>query len=306
MHRATPANTSFRAYSAGGARAIVSSIDDNKLMKEMGGNFMKSESRTKIESPQNYGWSSVTFDPDQEQSGGQGGGSGPETFISFMGGNRSFPVAGPIDDRRHRLKGLDKGDVGMFRGKDDAQQFLLLEKGNFMSMREDKKFRFALVPDKREQQSSGGQQGQQKGQKSTYDENEKSETFYEMKKEHHKAGAAQGHYTIDVGKNTQFQASKHIRKGETHRDSQMFVNGNVHAADHIAGGGTSITSSDDWTATGRPGTTSLLQTAAKVVTMGSMMSSISSIFRLVQQGQSQEADEMMQQLEQQLAQLQSQ
>src|SRR5580704_7117795 len=105
MHRATPANTSFRAYSAGGARAIVSSIDDNKLMKEMGGNFMKSESRTKIESPQNYGWSSVTFDPDQEQSGGQGGGSGPETFISFMGGNRSFPVAGPIDDRRHRLKG---------------------------------------------------------------------------------------------------------------------------------------------------------------------------------------------------------
>jgi hypothetical protein len=306
MHRATPANTSFRAYSAGGARATVSSIDDNKLMKEMGGNFMKGESRTKIESPQNYGWSSVTFDPDQEQAGGQGGGSGPETFISFMGGNRSFPVAGPIDDRRHRLKGLDKGDVGMFRGKDDAQQFLLLEKGNFMSMREDKKFRFALVPDKRQQQSRGGQQGQQKGQQSTYDDNEKSETFYEMKKEHHKAGAAQGHYTIDVGKNTQFQASKHIRKGETHRDGPMYVNGDVHAADHIAGGGTSITSSDDWSATGRPGTTSLLQTAAKVVTMGSMMSSISSIFRLVQQGQSQEADQMMQQLEQQLAQLQSQ
>jgi phage gp45-like len=172
MHRATPANTSFRAYSAGGARATVSSIDDDKLMKEMGGNFMKSESRTKIESPQNYGWPSVTFDPDQEQAGG----SGPETFISFMAGNSSFPVAGPIDDRRHRLKGLDKGDVGKFRVKDDAQQFLLLAKGNFMSMREDKKFRFALVPDKREQQqqSSGGQQGQQKGQQSTYDENEKS------------------------------------------------------------------------------------------------------------------------------------
>jgi len=314
MHRATPANTSFRAYSAGGARATVGSIDDTKLMKEMGGNFMKSESRTKIESPQNYGWSSVPFDPDDDQQGGQAGGSqgggqqgglGPETFISFMGGNRSFPVAGPIDDRRHRLKGMAKGDVGIFRGKDDAQQFLLLEMGNFMSMREDKKFRFALVPDKRQQQQQGGGQ-QQRGQASSYDDNEKSQTFYEMKKDHHKAGASQGHYTIDVGKNTQFQAAKHIRKGETHRDGEMFVNGNVHAADHFAGGGTTITSSDDWSATGRPGSTSLLQTAAKVGTMAQMMNHISGIFRSVQQGQSQAAEEGMQQLEQLLQQLQTQ
>jgi Bacteriophage Mu Gp45 spike protein len=143
MHRATPANTSFRAYSAGGARALISSVDPAKLMQEVGASFMKGESRSKIEAPSMYGFTCVPFAADKGEEGKPG--LGPETFISFIGGNRSFPVAGPIDDRRHRLLGLAQGDVALFRGKDDGQQFHLTDKGGFWSGMVGKVLRMALV-----------------------------------------------------------------------------------------------------------------------------------------------------------------
>jgi phage gp45-like len=157
MHRATPANSSFRAYSAGGARATVSGIDDSKLMQEISGAFMKGESRGKIEHAQQYGFTAVPFDPDKGEDGKEG--LGPETFISFMGGNRSFPVAGAIDDRRHRLKGLEKGDVALFRGKDDGQQFHMNGVGTFLSSYPGKKLRMQLV--QKAQQAAGQAPGQQ-------------------------------------------------------------------------------------------------------------------------------------------------
>ena len=143
MHRASPANSSFRAYSAGGARATVSNVDDTKLMQEMAGGMMKGESRGQIESPHSYGFSCVPFDADKDEDGNET--TGAETFISFIGGNRSFPVAGPIDDRRHRLKGLEKGDVALFRGKDDGQQFHMNGIGTFLSSFPNKKLRLQLV-----------------------------------------------------------------------------------------------------------------------------------------------------------------
>lgn len=84
-----------------------------------------------------------------------------------------------------------------------------------------------------------------------------------------------GSFEIDAGQNTQFQASKHIRKGATYRDGDTFTNGTEHAADHVAGGGATISTSvsradgedhpdgsQPWSAIGRPGTTSLLATAS--------------------------------------------
>ena len=65
MHRATPLNTSIRAYTAGGSRSVVDKVDDTKLMQEMGGNFMANETRDAIESAQNYGFSSVVFDSEK-------------------------------------------------------------------------------------------------------------------------------------------------------------------------------------------------------------------------------------------------
>jgi len=153
MHRATPSNSSFRAYSAGGARALLSAVDDSKLMQEIAGSFMKGESRGKIEAPHSYGFTAVPFDPDKGEDGKEG--LGPETFISFMGGNRSFPVAGPIDDRRHRLKGLEKGDVALFRGKDDGQQFHMNGIGSFLSTYPGKKLRMQIVQ-KAQEAAQGG------------------------------------------------------------------------------------------------------------------------------------------------------
>ena len=202
MHRRTPVDTSFRSYSAGGARAVVKEVDDTKQMQEATAFFMKEEKRKEIEAPQNYGFTSVTMDADQGGSGG-GGEQEPqneydkikdaaEAFITFVGGNRSFPVAYPIDDRRHRLKNLDKGDTAMFRLKDDQQQIHMTEDGTFISTREDKLFRVALVPKKQQQQSggsgsggsgqSGGGQQQQRGQESLVKDNqgENAKTFWEQ------------------------------------------------------------------------------------------------------------------------------
>jgi phage gp45-like len=151
MHRATPSNTSFRAYSAGGARATINAIDDGKLMQEIAGAFMKGESRDKVEAPRSYGFASVPHDADKD-------GSGPEAFISFIGGNRSFPVCGPIDDRRHRLLGLLAGDVALFRGKDDGQQLHMNALGTFLSAFVSKKLRLQLVSQGGGGASAGGAQ----------------------------------------------------------------------------------------------------------------------------------------------------
>ena len=98
MHRATPRNTSFRAFSAGGARALVDSVSDNPMMQEMAGSFMKGESRKEVEAPQNYGFTSVVRRRPRARDGQIQ--ECAEAFMSFIGGNRSFPVCGIMDDRR--------------------------------------------------------------------------------------------------------------------------------------------------------------------------------------------------------------
>jgi phage gp45-like len=114
---------------------------------------MKGETRDKIESPQNYGFSSVCMDGDDNGSA--------EGFMSYPGGNRSFAYCGVMDDRRHRLKGLDKGDVAMFRTKDDNQQFHMTGDGGFWSAPTDKTVRMQLVKKQDQQQQGGTQAGQQ-------------------------------------------------------------------------------------------------------------------------------------------------
>jgi len=199
MHRATPANSSHRAYSAGGARSVVDKADDSKLMQEMAGNFMHSETRSAIESPQNYGFTSVVHEATKDASGKII--DGAETFISFMGGNRSFPVAGNMDDRRHRLLGLLAGDSAMFRGKGDKQQLHMTEDGGFWSAPQNKTVRMQLVPSDSEdnksskvgavsapmttaegQQGQGQQQQTKKGQKPVYKDGKDGHRYVDVTK----------------------------------------------------------------------------------------------------------------------------
>jgi hypothetical protein len=159
MHRATQLNIALRSYTAGGSRSVVQSADDSKLMQEMGGAMMSGESRNRVESPQNYGFTSVVMDADQASQGGMGA----ETFISYMGGGRSFPVAGNMDDRRHRLKGLEKGDVAMFRTKSDGLQMHMNQDGGFFTGPNDKNVRMQLVQKPQQQQQGQGAGGAQGG-----------------------------------------------------------------------------------------------------------------------------------------------
>lgn len=161
MHRATPSTTSFRAYVGGGGRASVMSVDDTQLMQEHNSSFMASEARQAIESPQNYGFTSVAAPPTMDEFGNVT--ACAECAISFMGGNRSFPVAGNMDDRRHRLYKLAQGDTAMFRQKDDKQQFHMTTDGGFWSAPQDKTVRMALLDESSGSQQSQGQGGQSGG-----------------------------------------------------------------------------------------------------------------------------------------------
>jgi phage gp45-like len=196
MHRTTPLGSAFRSWVSGGARTVVTSIDDKSQMQSMGGNFMKGEERKKVEAPQNYGFTSVVHDAEKDKDGKVTGSA--EGFVQFMGGNRTFPVCSVMDDRRHRLKELDAGDVAMFRGKDDQLQLHLTSDGGFWTGRNDKKLRMALVEKEQDQQqqpgvasmdtgggggggtggAGGGQQQKKKGQ--TQQRKKDSSQFFEI------------------------------------------------------------------------------------------------------------------------------
>ena len=151
MHRQNPLQQAFTAYTSGGARALVDSVSDNPLMQEMKGMFMGGENRSKIESPQNYGFTSVVMPATK----GKGGviEQCAEAYLSFLGGNRSFPVATVMDDRRFRLKELKPGDVAFFDHL--QQQFHFNKDGAFLTGLDNKKIRFALHKVEQQQQQQG-------------------------------------------------------------------------------------------------------------------------------------------------------
>jgi phage gp45-like len=164
MYRHTPLASATRAYTSGGSRAMVDTIDDNKLMQESNkAQGMRGESWGTMESPQNYGFTSVVADA--EKSGNGMIKDCAEGFLSFMGGNRSFPLMGIMDDRRHRLMNLAKdaakGAAAMFGLKDWGQQILNTDDGIYTTGNIEKKIRTALVQNKNGQKQQ--QQQQQQG-----------------------------------------------------------------------------------------------------------------------------------------------
>jgi phage gp45-like len=168
MQRTTPIAAALRAYVGGGARAMIDTIDDAKHMQEStNSQGMRGESWPTMESPQNYGFTSVVADATKGDDGMIQ--DCAEGFVSFMGGSRSFPVMGIMDDRRHRLinlaKDAAKGAVAMFGLKEWGQQLLNTADGMFMTGNVQNKIRIALVNNSNQQQSSsqsGGAAPQQR------------------------------------------------------------------------------------------------------------------------------------------------
>jgi len=164
VHRSTPHASVYRAYSGGGARSAIDSVDDSTLMQEStNSRGMKGETFFNHEAPQNYGFTSVVADA--RKSGNPGIiQQCAEGFVSFLGGNRSLPITAMMDDRRHRLlnlaKDAAKGATAMFGLKEWGQQFLNTEAGMFMTGNVEKLLKFQLV-----ENQNGKQQQQQPGQK---------------------------------------------------------------------------------------------------------------------------------------------
>lgn len=164
MHRATPLGTSFLGYVAGGCRSAVSTVDDSQLMQAMGGNFMAGESRTDVEAPQNYGFTSVAMGATMDGFGNIS--DSAEAVISFAGGNRSFPVAGVMDDRRHRLYNMKPGDSAMFSTVGRMMQIHLNGDGMFLTGTRDKTARMQLLD--QDSQSDQQQQSGSSGSSSSF------------------------------------------------------------------------------------------------------------------------------------------
>jgi len=144
MHRQTPLTSAFVGYSSGGARALVDAADDMTGMQEMKGSMMFGEARQRVESPQNYGFTSVVLPAKKDKDGKIE--EAAEAYISFLGGNRSFPVAGVMDDRRHRPWGLKPGENAQY---DDLGQMTLMRRTGLYMMSTDN-------PDESQQQSQSG------------------------------------------------------------------------------------------------------------------------------------------------------
>jgi phage gp45-like len=164
MHRSNGANTAHRANVGGGARTTIDKVDDGPLMQTMAGNAMKGETRKDVESPQNYGFTSVVADAKKGKDGQIE--QSAEGFMSYMGGNKAFPVCGVMDDRRHRLKELAKdaakGATAVFGQKEWGQQYLNTEDGQFITGNKEKKNRMQLVENQNGKKTSqaGGRSAQ--------------------------------------------------------------------------------------------------------------------------------------------------
>jgi len=160
MQRQTPQDSSVRGYQAGGCVTCVPSVDDSKGIQEgVGQRGMKGENWPGNIAPQNYGFSSVIADA--IKSGASGAiQQCAEGFMSFMGGNRNFPLCSIMDDRRHRLKNLAqdaaKGATAMFGLKEWGQQFLNTDTGMYMTGNTQKKIRTQLVDNQNGQKQQGG------------------------------------------------------------------------------------------------------------------------------------------------------
>lgn len=89
------------------SRAVVRLVDDSTKVQALQLDLLDEETREEIEHVQNYGFTSVPF-PDAE------------AVVLFVGGRRDHGLAVAVDDRRYRLKNLQKGEVAIYTDQGDS------------------------------------------------------------------------------------------------------------------------------------------------------------------------------------------
>jgi phage gp45-like len=144
MYRQTPLTAGFVGYTSGGARSLIDTIDDDKMMQQMKGSQL-GEGREAVECPQNYGFSSVVRPATKGQNGEIE--DCAEGFMSYFGGNRTSNFCAVMDDRRYRPMGLKPGENAQY---DDLAQMTLLRRTGVYVLTNDN------PEDKQQSQSGGG------------------------------------------------------------------------------------------------------------------------------------------------------
>ena len=94
------------------SRAVVKLVNDAAKMQLVQVGLLAGEVKGSVERFQNYGFTSVPL-------------PGAEAAVIFPGGNREHGIVIAIDDRRYRLKGLEKGEVALY---DDLGKILVFKR----------------------------------------------------------------------------------------------------------------------------------------------------------------------------------
>ena len=87
-------------------RGLIKLVDDEKGIQKIQLALMKNEIRSNLERFQEYGFTSHPH-------------IDAEAAAIFVGGNRDHGIIIAVDDRRYRLKGLDRGEVAIYTDEGD-------------------------------------------------------------------------------------------------------------------------------------------------------------------------------------------
>ena len=117
MWNMTARGVSFRAYSSGGARATVNSLDTSSLLSSMTGGIFAGEARKAIEYFEPYGFTAAISNKNADGVA--------EAMMNFVTGARGHALTGSISDRRYRPLGLQQGENAQH---DDIGQMTLLRR----------------------------------------------------------------------------------------------------------------------------------------------------------------------------------
>jgi len=99
-------------------RGIIQSTDDSLKMQSCQVSMLNSEVRDNVEHFQNYGFTARAQDK-------------AEAVYSCVNGNRNHAIVICVDDRRYRVKNLEKGEVCIYTDEDNnAEQHRIHFKRN--------------------------------------------------------------------------------------------------------------------------------------------------------------------------------
>ena len=91
-------------------RSVVVTVNDAEGRQLLQVTGLPGEVLDGIERFQNYGFTSVPLE-------------GAEAILGFVGGARSHGIASAVDDRRHRKKGMQRGEVAVYTDEGDSIHF---------------------------------------------------------------------------------------------------------------------------------------------------------------------------------------